>query len=112
MNRKKPEAWTRLARERMQILLSLAEDEAHAHPERSKRYVELAKRIGMRYNVRMKGTKRFCRKCSSLLVPGVTCRIRARKGRQAVVTTCLKCGAISRRPYIREKKIIKQRRTA
>ena len=112
MNRKKPEAWTKLARERMQILLSLAEAEAATHPERSKRYVELAKKIGMRYNVRLKDTKRFCRKCSSPLVPGVSCRIRSRKDRQAMVTTCLKCGAISRRPYIREKKIIKQRRTA
>jgi ribonuclease P protein subunit RPR2 len=110
-SRKKPEAWTRIARERMQILFDQAEAAFEKHPERSKRYVELARKIGMRYNVRPEGMRtKYCRKCSALLRPGVNSRIRLRKDRQAVVTTCLSCGSVSRHPYIREKKIIKQRR--
>jgi ribonuclease P protein subunit RPR2 len=112
MKRKKPEAWTRIAKERIGLLLAQAESESGKHPERAKRYVELARKIGMRYNVRTDAKARFCKKCSSLLKPGVSCRVRLRKDKQAVVVTCLACGAVSRHPYIREKKIIKQREKA
>jgi ribonuclease P protein subunit RPR2 len=109
--RKKPEAWQRIAGERMRILLEEAEDAFGKHPERSKRYVRLARKIGMRYNVRLAGTgRRFCKRCFTLLKPGVTCRIRARKDRKAVVVTCLACGHVSRHPYIKEKRNIKQRK--
>jgi ribonuclease P protein subunit RPR2 len=109
-SRKKPESWQRIAKERMQILLMQAEREFEGHPERAKRYVRLAKKIGMRYNVRLKGVKsKFCSKCFAPLKPGVNCRVRARKDKQSVVVTCLACGSVSRHPYIKEKKINKQR---
>lgn len=97
----KPEAWTKIAEERISILFGLAGKEFAKHPERSKRYVELARRIGMRYNVRFsKDMKmRFCRKCFSYLKPGVSSRVRTNKDRQAVTVTCLSCGHISRYPY-------------
>lgn len=108
----KPESWKRIAKERIQILLDLAGKEFDKHPERSKRYVELARKIGMRYNVRPeKGMKmKFCSKCFSYLKPGVNCRVRTRKDKQSVVITCLACGHISRHPYIREKGINKKGR--
>ena len=88
-SRKKPEAWKKIAKERIAILFHQAEGEFEKHPERSKRYVELARKIGMRYNVRLaKEMKmRFCGECLSYLKPGVTSRVRARKDRQAVVVT-------------------------
>lgn len=108
--RKKPEAWQKIARERIEILFQEAEAALEKHPERARRYVSLAKRIGMRYNVRLtrEMKSKFCGKCFSLLRPGVNCRIRLRKDRQAVVVTCLECGSVSRHPYIREKKFFKQ----
>jgi ribonuclease P protein subunit RPR2 len=109
-SRKKPEAWQKIARERIAILLKQAEDAAEKHPERSKRYVALAKKMGMRYNVKPeRGAKlKFCRSCSALLRPGVNCRIRALKDKQSIAVTCLACGHVSRYPYIREKRNYKQ----
>ncbi len=80
---------------RMERLLGLA---AEAEPERSARYVRLAWRLSTRHRVRMgpemKG--RFCRRCFGYLAPGESLRTRVERGR--VVTTCLRCGAVRRRP--------------
>jgi ribonuclease P protein subunit RPR2 len=106
----RPESWKRIAGERIRMLFELAEKEFKKHPERSKRYVELARKIGMRYNVRLtKGMKmRFCSKCLSFLKPGVNCRVRTRKDKLSVVVTCLGCGHVSRHPYIKERRINKK----
>ncbi len=110
VGRVRPEAWKKIARERIQILFELAKKEFDKHPERSKRYVELARKIGMRYNVRLTKEMKmsFCKKCFSYLKPGINCRVRVRKDKQSVILTCLKCGHISRHPYIREKRINKK----
>ncbi|MCD6591223.1 MAG: ribonuclease P [Candidatus Aenigmarchaeota archaeon] len=106
MRRKKPAKWLRIAKERIKILFTIAENEFDKHPERSKRYIQLAKKIAMRYNIRIpKPLKRkFCKKCFSLLKPGKTARIRTSKDKQSVIITCLMCGHVKRYPYIREKK--------
>jgi ribonuclease P protein subunit RPR2 len=95
----------RIAVERMMTLLQLAESEAlHRRPGRARRYVELARRIGMRYNVRMppRFRRSFCKKCLAFLLPSVSARIRVGRGR--VVVTCTVCGAIQRHPYRREQR--------
>ena len=87
-----------LARERMERLLSLA-DEAHLnHPERSDRYVQIARSISTRTRVRMpSGLKHlFCRHCGIYLAPEKV-RIRLRQG--VITATCLSCGKQTRRPY-------------
>lgn len=93
---KKPDWQLAIARERIGILLGLAEKELKAHPDRSRRYVELARKIGMRYNVRM-GSKNFCKKCNTLLKPGLTASHRTEKG--AIVIKCLKCNNITRTKF-------------
>lgn len=107
--RRKPESLLKIAGERMEILFGLAGKEAKKHPGRSRRYIELARKIGMRYNVRMPKEMRrqVCRKCNSLLVPGFSCRIRM-DGRKTVIVTCLHCGSLSRYPYIAERKNTKK----
>jgi ribonuclease P protein subunit RPR2 len=93
----------RIAFERMSTLLSLAEREALARRgDRARRYVVLARRIGMRYNVRMprKFKRSFCKACNAYLVPSMNAKVRVRAGRVAV--TCTACGAIQRFPYGRE----------
>lgn len=83
----------RIARERVSDLFALAERESAAHhPELADRYVTLARRIGMRYNVRLLREFRelYCRTCSTYWTEGRTVRTRLRQGVR--VRTCLKCG--------------------
>ncbi|MGD0250602.1 MAG: ribonuclease P protein component 4 [Thermoplasmata archaeon] len=83
----------RIARDRVSDLFGLAEKEAsNGHCELADRYVALARRIGMRYNVRLLTEYRelYCRGCSTFWVEGRTVRTRIRGGRR--VRTCLHCG--------------------
>ena len=93
----------RIAMERMTTLFRLAESEAlQRRTGRARRYVELARRIGMRYNVRVPAPfkRSFCKKCLAFLLPSVSARVRVGSGR--VIVTCAACGAIQRYPYRRE----------
>lgn len=90
-------AMIRAAQERIQDLFSLAEVEVHRAPSNlSQRYVFLARRIGMRYNVRLLREYRdvYCRGCSTFWVEGLSVRTRLRGGRRA--QTCLQCGRVRR----------------
>ena len=83
----------RIARQRVSDLFALAEREARSgHVDLADRYVTLARRIGMRYNVRLLREYRelYCRSCSAVWVEGRTVRTRLRSGRR--VRTCLRCG--------------------
>jgi len=99
---KKSEKLQKIALERIHILFDLAKNEIKKHPERSKRYIELMRTIGMRYNVRIpKEMKRqICKKCNSYLLPGYNCKIRSAK--KIMLIECLNCGNIMRYPYIKE----------
>jgi ribonuclease P protein subunit RPR2 len=91
--RRKPEQHLKIAKERIQILFSLAEKEFKKHPDRSKRYIELARKIGLRYNVRLpKELKRkFCKNCNVLLIPGATSSVRLDSKKKVLNIKCLKC---------------------
>jgi len=83
----------RIARRRVADLFGLAERESKGGDSAlADRYVTLARRIGMRYNVRLLGEYRdlYCRTCSAYWVEGRTVRTRFRAGRR--VRTCLRCG--------------------
>ncbi len=101
---RKPEWQRRIAKERIKILLELAEKEFKAHPERSRRYIQLARKIGLRYNVRLsKELKRkFCKNCNSLLVPGLSSQVRIKSKEKIVEIKCLNCGKVYRYPYSRK----------
>lgn len=90
-----------IARERIEILFRLAREAFKEDRELSRRYIALAKRIGMRARVRIpRELKLFvCKGCGSLLVPPENCRVRVvSKGDPRVVLTCLDCGGIKRFP--------------
>ena len=94
-----------IAGERIDILFDLAEEEALAHNlHRANRYVELARKIGMRYNVRIPRRYRrsYCKHCHSYLVPSINSRVRLR-GKRTVIF-CENCGDYMRMPFIRERK--------
>ncbi len=80
-------------------LFDLADESFDEDPGLSKRYVFLARRIGMRHRVRMPShlKRRICKCCGAYLIHGASCRVRVRSGR--VVTTCMECGHSKRIPY-------------
>jgi ribonuclease P protein subunit RPR2 len=98
---KKPKWQVEIAKERMSILFSLAKKELGKHPERSRRYIELAKKIGLRYNIRLsRELKRgFCKNCNTLLVSGKTCINRLDSAKKTINIICKNCGNIIRIPY-------------
>lgn len=101
----------RIAHERMEVLFGLAEKEAlQGHAARARRYVDLARRLGMRYNVRVppQFKRRFCKECLAYLVPSLNARVRVGRGR--VVVTCLSCGSVQRLPFHAERQIARTRR--
>ncbi len=61
-----------IALERIYRLFELAENEFGKKPERSKRYVELARKISTRNKATVPSElkKRFCKKCGSFLKKG------------------------------------------
>jgi ribonuclease P protein subunit RPR2 len=95
-SRDKPDWQQKIARERIGILFSLAEKEMRNHPDRAGRYVQLARKIGLRYNIRLANKRQFCKKCNTLLKTG-TSSTRLDKG--TMVIKCLKCNTIYRYPY-------------
>lgn len=84
-------------------LFELAEKEYLLHPERSHRYIEVARNISMRTRTRIPSSlkRRFCNKCHHFLMHGKNCRVRTKNAK--VVITCLDCGTIMRIPFVREK---------
>ncbi|MEM5766346.1 MAG: ribonuclease P protein component 4 [Candidatus Aenigmatarchaeota archaeon] len=94
---KKPRWQRKIAKERIEILFNLAEKELKKHPERSRRYVELARKIGLRYNIRLQRElkRKFCKNCNTLLIPGLTCSIRIQN--KMITIKCKNCNKIYRR---------------
>ena len=97
----KPDWQKKIAEERIQILFSLAKKEMSRKPERSKRYIELARKIGQRFNVRLaKEMKRtFCKECNTILVPGKTSKVRIDSKTKNIVIKCENCNTIYRYKY-------------
>ncbi len=93
-----------IAETRMGILFDLAVREASSGGrERSRRYVHIARRIGMRTRTQVPKNIRYCKSCLSPMVPGANCRVRLRNGR--VCIHCLDCDNIKRMPYLKEKRV-------
>jgi len=90
----KPKWVKELAEQRIVKLLTMAEKNLKPHPERTRRYVELAKKLSSKYNVTIPSElkRRICKKCDAYLVPGYNLAIRTDPKKKAVVYTCLDCG--------------------
>jgi ribonuclease P protein subunit RPR2 len=94
-----------IARERIAMLLDKASREFRDNPDSARRHVQMAMKLSMRYNARMRSEQKrqFCRKCFSYLKPGVSARVRTSPGQRSVLVTCLFCGHAERHPYRRER---------
>ncbi|MDI6724450.1 MAG: ribonuclease P protein component 4 [Methanobacterium sp.] len=99
---RRPQWMLKIARERIDILFKLADESFNTHPERSHRYVQMARNIATKYNIRMPRIwkRRFCKNCYKFLKPGKNCQIRLKDS--SVTIKCFECGNVMKVPYIRE----------
>ena len=93
----------KIALERIKILFEEAEKEFKKNPERSNRYVEIARKISMKTKTKIPSElkRKFCKYCKKYLVPGVNLRVRMNKSR--VIYNCLNCGKVMRFSVLKEK---------
>lgn len=99
-SRSKPEYQLKIARERIQILFDEAEK---ADPKLARRYVELARKIGMRYNVRIPRDlkRKYCKHCHAFLRFGANAKHSVRKG--VVTIKCFSCNKTMHYPYRKQR---------
>jgi len=102
-SRSKPDYQLKIAMERIQILFNEAENVFKDDPKLAKRYIELARRIGMRYNVRIPRDlkRKYCKHCHAFLRFGVNAQLRLKSG--AVIIKCFSCNKTTHYPYKGEK---------
>lgn len=64
----------------------------------SNRYIYLARKIGMKYKVRIPRElkRRFCKHCYEYIVPSVNCRVRIHGGK--TIYSCFNCKKFMRFP--------------
>jgi ribonuclease P protein subunit RPR2 len=100
---RRPKWMINIGKERIDILFKLADNEFSRFPERSHRYVKLARNISTKYNIPMppEWKRRFCKNCYKFLKPNMNCKVRLSKGK--VHFKCMECGKVIRVPYEKEK---------
>ncbi len=72
---------------------------SHTNPELAKEQAKLARKVKLRFNVRLDSSlRRFtCHGCKGLLVPGVNARVRLGHGKNTILrVTCADCGRVNR----------------
>lgn len=89
----------KIAKERVEVLFKQAKEMFKEDPKFSDRYVYLARKIAMKYKVKIPSRlkRKFCKHCYKYLVPSVNCRVRAQRGK--IVYYCLSCKKFARLPY-------------
>ena len=100
---KRPKWMIEIAIERMNILFERAEMEFERHPERSNRYVVLAKKLSTKYNTKIpdKWARRYCKRCNKFLYTGHNATVRLVN--EEVNILCGECGHVMKIPYHKEK---------
>ncbi len=90
-----------IARERIEKLFELADERVIDEPELADRYVELARKISMKYQVAIPSRlkRRFCGECGGFLKPGVNCSVRINSKNRTVNYHCERCGGVTRHGY-------------
>uniref|UniRef100_A0A7C2NG66 Ribonuclease P protein component 4 n=1 Tax=Archaeoglobus fulgidus TaxID=2234 RepID=A0A7C2NG66_ARCFL len=95
---------SKIAGERIFYLIKRAEEWKNVDYELARRYVELAKKIAMRYRVRIPKELKmmYCKKC---LYPYRAGKFRVRVRKRRVIVKCLNCGFERRIPIQPRSKI-------
>jgi ribonuclease P protein subunit RPR2 len=85
----------KIALERIKILFEEAEKAVKQKRfELAKKYIQRAKNIGMRCNVKIPKYLRvkFCKNCGSFLFPGKNAKIKIDSEKKVIKIKCLNCG--------------------
>ncbi|HDI06643.1 MAG TPA: ribonuclease P [Candidatus Aenigmarchaeota archaeon] len=93
---------TEIAKKRIEKLFKLAEEELKkGNLERTKRYIYLARKIGMKcqYTLPRELKRKFCKKCNMMLIPGISCEVKLNKKTKTKDIKCFNCNYIRRYPY-------------
>lgn len=90
----KPKEQQTLAKQRIRELFMQAE----RTPEFANDYAALARRIAMKYKVRLTSEqkRKICKHCYAYLKQGVNCRVRLQSGK--IVYYCMECRRFARIP--------------
>ncbi|MCK5107336.1 MAG: ribonuclease P [Nanoarchaeota archaeon] len=88
-----------IAKDRIKTLFKEAEENFSLDPKLSNRYVELARKLVMKYRIRMPSEfkRRYCKHCYSYLMPSKNCRIRTKDG--MLIVYCLDCKKFNKFKY-------------
>ncbi|MBY8997272.1 MAG: hypothetical protein KGD60_06030 [Candidatus Thorarchaeota archaeon] len=90
----------RLTQARVDILWEQAQEHVKSgKPNLARQKMLSARKIAQKTRTKMPRhiSRRICKTCGTILVPGDTCRVRVRHNRSKhVVVTCLDCGAVKR----------------
>lgn len=94
--KKKPSKHLEIAKERIDSLFSQADEVFEEDSSLADRYVDLARKIAMKYKVKLKSAhkRKFCKHCYKYLRPGVNARVRTKDGK--LVYYCSSCKKYSR----------------
>jgi ribonuclease P protein subunit RPR2 len=88
-----------LAQIRVEILWHQALGNALSRPEIAKLQMRSARKIAQRSRTKIPWqiSRRVCKQCGTILIPGETCKIRIRHNRaKHMVVTCTECGRVKR----------------
>ncbi|MEM2962896.1 MAG: hypothetical protein QXW70_02650 [Candidatus Anstonellales archaeon] len=90
-----------IVRERVGILLGLAEKAARKNLERARKYIRMARRLSEKYRVRFKRLDklRFCKRCNAPFIPGYSVRVGFVPRFHSMTYRCTFCGFEFRFPY-------------
>jgi len=90
---------SRVAKDHVAMLLHEAEKNFGEYPMVSKRQVELARKMAMKYRVRFTHEQKrmFCKKCNAFLRQGINSSVRLEHGK--IVLRCKECGFVRRWMY-------------
>ena len=102
--KEKPKKQKEIALERIKILFEEAKLAFKEDPALSNRYVHLARKLAMRYKIRIpkEFKRKYCKHCYSYLKPPYNARVRIQN--KKVVYTCYNCRKFMRFPLIKKKK--------
>jgi ribonuclease P protein subunit RPR2 len=102
---KKPKWMRDIAKERVDILFNLAMKEFSKNSSRSHRYVELARNISKKYNIKIpkKWNRSYCKTCYNFLLLGENSNVRLVSSE--VHIKCHECNNVMIIPYKKEKKL-------
>ncbi len=103
--KKKPGKDIREAKKKIIEYFKLAKDSCRAND-----YIRKARKLAMKFKIRLTSAqqKKFCKHCYSYLVPGKNLRVRTQGSK--VVYYCLECKKYMRFPFVREKKLKRQKK--